>query len=173
MPPMSEEDIYRKEIEEAVTDTEQQIRTARAHGTTPRLPNHEDLFGKIIKGAARDPRLRPRAVEDIKDYAKKKYKDLAVSAGLKGDITMDPHVLRGLQVHVALTIDDGNVSVQTFSDERLAVNVVDQFLERVSAETTSAAIREFEESEKAAECSEHPLHDTPWFGTRVETCTIN
>lgn len=171
--PMSEEDIYRKEIEEAVTDTQQQIRAARAHGGTPRLPDYDALFGKILKSASRDPRLRPRVMDDLKDYAKKKYKDLATAAGLKGDITMDPHVLRGLQVHVAVMMDDGSAKVEAFSDERMAINRVDQFLESKKQKTTVAAMREFEGNELASMiCSDHPLYDTPFGGTRVETCAI-
>jgi hypothetical protein len=175
--PLSEEDIYRKEIDDAVADVKQQIQTSKAHGVSPRMPDYEELFGKIVKSATRDPRMTPRTVENIKDHAKKKYKDLAVHAGLKGDIVMEAHVLRGLQVHVAILVDRAaqpSIITRAFSDERDAINAVDQFLEKNEVGVSHHHIVEYVNKwQGAKECPEHPLEHTQWYGTRVETCTIN
>jgi len=171
--PLSEEDIYRKEMTDAVADVRQQIQTSNAHGTSPRLPDFSELFGKILKGARRDPRLTPRTTDALDEYAKKLYKELALKAGLRGEIVMESHVLRGLQVHVAVLMDEGSASLRTFSDERHAINAVDQYLEQKKVKTTLAKIREFESSDESVECSRHPLYETLLQGTRVETCTIN
>ena len=170
--PLSEEDIYRKEIDDAVADIKQQIQTSKAHGTSPRLPDYNDLFGKIVKSAARDPRMSPRTVENITDHAKKKYQSLATHAGLKGDVMMEPHVIRGLQVHVAVMVEGAELQVQTFADERHAANAVDQFLSSREVNVTAYAISIYKNA-KQLEGHEPPLYGTKYHGTRVETCTIN
>jgi len=172
--PLSEEDIYRKEIDDAVADVKQQIQSSKAHGTSPRLPDYEDLFGKIVKSATRDPRMSPRTVENVQDHAKKRYKELAIHAGLKGDVLMEAHVLRGLQVHIAILQHESDVRVLAFSDERQAINAVDSHFEKHKVKTTVAQVREYEDDEPASMiCSEHPLYETLVYGSRVETCTIN
>lgn len=170
--PLSEEDIYRKEMDDAVADIKQQIETSKAHGVSPRLPDFAELFGKIIKGAKRDPRLTPKTTDALDEHAKKLYRGLATHAGLKGDVLMEPHVIRGLEVHVAILMNEGDAEVLTFADERHAINEVDQYLEKSGVKTTLAAIREFEASDKSVECSLHPLYDTTISGTRAETCPI-
>ena len=170
--PLSEEDIYRKEMDDAVADIKQQIETSKAHGVSPRLPDHEELFGKILKGAKRDPRLTPRIADSLDDYAKKVYRELATHAGLKGNVLMEPHVIRGLEVHVAILMDESSAKVRVFADERHAINEVDQYLEKSGVKTTLVSIREFEASDKSMICSDHPLYDTKISGTRVETCPI-
>jgi len=173
--PLSEDDVYRKEIDDAIADVKQQIVTANAHGVSPRLPDYDELFGKILKSAERDPRIRPRAVDELKDHAKKNYQELATKAGFRGNFNMDTHVLRGLQVHVAVMVTQGATYVETYADERHAANAVDQFLEKQSVKVSAAQISlwQTKAGEGVTSASEHPLYGTSCMGTRVETCTIN
>ena len=155
---MSDEDVVKAKITEAVKEAGRNFVEAQKRGAAPKLISFKDLFEKILNDAVRDPRIGI------------KYRVLARATGASGDVIGRPEMLRGLLIHVSTKVVDGEVlECVPYADEKQAVGLMNDWLKDQGAKTTVQNIRLFEQGESTKK--KHPL-PKKFKGSGVLSCPI-
>jgi hypothetical protein len=169
---ITELDEAKGRIDEAIREVQRSIRDAKARGATTRLLSFEELFGRILGNAKKDPRITNKDQITLNDYAEKVYKKLAKAEGFSEHVVTDASVLRGHVVHLLVKVKDGEILEMTpYADERIAIATFNDWAKAEGLGQTAQDIRIFESKKEAYE-KDHPLYLTEYYGSGVKTCPI-
>jgi len=165
-------DEAKNRIDEVIREVTRSISDAKARGATTKLLSYEDMFKRILSSAKKDPRITPKNLTAINEYAEKGYKQLAKAEGFSEHVVTDASVLRGHEVHVIIKMKSGVLlDAKVYADERIAIGTFNEWAKTEGETFTAQEIRIFE-ANQAEEARFHPLFLTNYYGSGVKTCPI-